>query len=549
MIVLLGDVGTPNGAYHLGDEAMLEAALDALRSRGLTDVTVISSDAASSSERYAVPSIGRIGFAGLDDGAQVSRLGAVVATAVGERDLLPPTDPAHAVIAAVAASDGVVITGGGNLSVHWPEHILERLALARIAATFGRPVVMTGQMVGPQLDERTGSFVAELIATATLIGVRDAESRETVHRLVGDRPVALLPDDAAMLGADEDQLDGTADGPVVATIAPWLGGLPMADVVSGIAAHLSIMSDTAGQDVVFVPHVGTLGRADDGDSALHQLIMDQLGHGTHAPLEPAAVAAKRHRSASFTFSTRYHPVVFAASGGRPVIAAAVDDYTGTKLRGALSFVGASDAFMPLGAVGTRAAQELVLDIWRSRERVKEVALTRAAEVARARDSWWDAVAGLLTGSRSVTPLLSVEPGPQPPLVAAEVRSDLDRLSRPLLAAGTEHGMQTAGRAAYESRVTRAEDDRDAAQKALADTLVELQHRDESVRELEDALAAAYRVQTALADPALRRSLSRNVERYIPPSTIEALLDTRSFRWSRGARRVVGSVRRLTGRAR
>lgn len=548
MIVLLGDVGTPNGAYHLGDEAMLEAALEALRQRGVADQTVVSSDPASTEERYSVRAVARVGFALLDSDAQDSRLAAVTATAAGERNLLAPSDPAHAVIAAVAASDGVLITGGGNLSAQWPEHILERVAIARIAAALGRPVVMTGQMVGPHLDERAGRLAAELIAGASLIGVRDVESRAIVQQLVGDRAVSLLPDDAAMLGID-DTPSPEPDGPVIATVAPWVGGLPIDDVVSGIADQLAIMSDTAGKDVLFLPHVGTLGTTDDGDSAMHRQIISRLGHGECGQLEPARIAARRHRSASFTFTTRYHPAVFATSHGQPVIAAAVDDYTASKMRGALAFVGATDGLMPLGAVGTRTARALARDIWRTRQEVRTVALDRADAIARAREAWWDSVVDHLTKEGRATNPLVVEPASRLSLVDPEVGADVERLNRTLLPAGTERGLQSLRHAAVEARAVRARNERDAARKELADALVELKARDDTVRELEDALTAAHRVQSALADPAVRRALSRNVERYVPPSTIEALLETRSFRWSRGARRIVGSIRRLTGRAR
>jgi polysaccharide pyruvyl transferase WcaK-like protein len=555
MIVLLGDVGTPHGAYHLGDEAMLESALEALRARGLTHVSVVSSDPASTAEAYAVNAVNRVGFTLLSPAERDERLEAVTATAQGARGRLRDDDPAHAVIAAVAASDGVVITGGGNLTVHWPDHVAERAALARIASALGKPIVLSGQMVGPHLDEPTGRLAAELIASAALVGVRDARSRSIVHDLVGSRTVSLLADDAFALGAasSDDPFGAVADGPVVATVAPWLGGLDLEDVASGVADLLAVMSDLAQKDVLFLPHVGTLGQTDDGDSAVHARIVEKLGYGELGSLLPAAEAARRHRAAAFSFSSRYHPVVFSATAGRPVVAAPVDTYTATKIRGALAVMGAQDALLPLGTAGTQAARAAVREVWGARHDVHAVARDRWNALQRAHDSWWDAVAELLTATSPSSPVLEqgLDVGEAAPLslMTSELRSDLDRLGRAMLTTGTELSLERLRRDAIAAAVAEADKARQAAERTAADALRDVQQREATITELDDALAAAHRVQVALADPAVRRALSRNVERYIPPSTIEALLETRSFRWSRGARRLVAAVRRMTGRSR
>ena len=61
-IVLLADVGGPDG-YHAGDEAMLDAAIEALRQRGAVDITVISWSPNDTASRYGVKAVPPIGFA------------------------------------------------------------------------------------------------------------------------------------------------------------------------------------------------------------------------------------------------------------------------------------------------------------------------------------------------------------------------------------------------------------------------------------------------------------------------------------------------------
>ena len=59
-VLLVSDVG--GTSYHPGDEAMLDAALEHLRRRGASRLTVISSDPADTGARYGVEAIGPIGF-------------------------------------------------------------------------------------------------------------------------------------------------------------------------------------------------------------------------------------------------------------------------------------------------------------------------------------------------------------------------------------------------------------------------------------------------------------------------------------------------------
>ncbi|HMO11364.1 MAG TPA: polysaccharide pyruvyl transferase family protein, partial [Actinotalea sp.] len=180
-IVVLGDIG--NSTYHAGDELMARAAVDELSRRSELVATAISADAARSRAMYGWPTVARIGFAGMSTESREARLEAIDRAAGGDAGALPWGDPAWDVIHSVADSDAVLITGGGNLNSVWPEHIYERAALARLAAAFARPLVVTGQTVGPHLTARHGELVGEVVTSAVLVGVRELASREICLRL------------------------------------------------------------------------------------------------------------------------------------------------------------------------------------------------------------------------------------------------------------------------------------------------------------------------------------------------------------------------------
>ena len=126
--VVIGDIGVVDDMIHIGDEAMFDACVAELASRGIREITGISSNPSETASRYGIDSTARIGFDAVRGGSRVEsveRMNLAVRTARGEAGLFEPGDPALSVIDAVRRSDGVVIAGGGNLSSLWPMHVFE----------------------------------------------------------------------------------------------------------------------------------------------------------------------------------------------------------------------------------------------------------------------------------------------------------------------------------------------------------------------------------------------------------------------------------------
>src|SRR5689334_11596747 len=141
-VLVIADVGGA-GARHVGDEAMLEANLEAFR-RLVPDVafTVVSADPAWVASRYRVDAVAPFVFPeeASATAARAARLDALVVEATGtDRSRRHPT------IDAVARADAIVVSGGGCLSSSWPHLLYERVALLRLAAFFGKPAVVIGQ--------------------------------------------------------------------------------------------------------------------------------------------------------------------------------------------------------------------------------------------------------------------------------------------------------------------------------------------------------------------------------------------------------------------
>lgn len=408
-IVAIGDVGVVDDMIHIGDEAMFDELQAQLRRRGATRITALSSNPAETTARYGVESIPNIGFspAAVGDRAGMqARFDLVLRAATGgagSADLLPPDDPARAVIAAVRDADAVAIAGGGNMASIWPLHIYERACLGRLAALFGRPLVVSGQTIGPELTGGDRALVGDLLSSARLVGLRESASA----RLVADLgvPAAITRstiDDASFVGlASPQPRDGARAPYVLVTLARHLGGVEPSSFAAALAQTLDRVASAAGLEIVFLAHFASLVVGDErGDSVEHRRVIDALAaRGSDVPwrIEPtttSAAAADVARSASLVVTSRYHPAVFAVAAGVPTIGIAVDEYTRVKLTGALGNFG-QDGIVTATDVVDGTASSTVQRAWSDRLEIRS-SWQSAIEAARATsDAWWDRVADAL----------------------------------------------------------------------------------------------------------------------------------------------------------
>jgi hypothetical protein len=192
------------------------------------------------------------------------------------------------------------------------------------------------------------------------------------------------------------------------TFSTHLNGASRDLFADAAARLLDEVALSTGLAIVFVAHFGSL-LADEvrGDSVLHAAVAERMRVPSSAVVPPDSVAAAGlARQASLVVTSRYHPAVFAVSGGVPTIGIAVDEYTTVKLTGALGNLG-QDAVLQLGEVldgaggasrvaADRVAADRVAAVWSDRAGIRSRGLARA-EVARASSAaWWDELAALFT---------------------------------------------------------------------------------------------------------------------------------------------------------
>lgn len=307
-------------------------------------------------------------------------------------------------VEAVRASDGLLISGGGNLCSSWPDKVLERVALIRLARSHHKPVAVVGQTIGPMLEPEQAGLLADALSWAGVIGVRDDVSGGLLESLgVPPSRIHRQFDDAFLIGAapvtDHRARELTDDGrmPILVTLDASFGSRQREDAVRALAPQLDWLAQSLNAPLVFVPHVGgaDVPAADDDSTAGHA-----LRAALASPLrllecwQPAEVRWLTEQ-ASLVVSTRYHPIVFATAAGVPAIAIHQDEYTRVKLSGALSLAGLDGCGLSLTDAQHGSLATAALAACADRQRLRASLAGLRLDAERRHRTLWRSVCGVL----------------------------------------------------------------------------------------------------------------------------------------------------------
>lgn len=406
-VVVVGDISL-GGQYHLGDEAMTEAAIAQLKRHG-ADVTLIAGDPELSAEYYQVRTIRRLGFRQVARPRKLRMLSELDSALSGEADVPKSMAPA---VDAVRVADAVVIAGGGNLNSNGEHHLFERLALKRMAEFFGVPLFLSSQTVGPKLSTRDKEVVKEIARYATVVGVREQSSARLMKDLVRNpKKIVLTFDDAVlvphMAGSSVPTVDlDLPDRYVVGSFTYHVGTTELTgkDYYRTIASALDQIVSTCDVDIVLLPHMGHLGVGETKgrDCAGHARIAGFMTSPRvhQLPVLSAAQTVSVTAGADFTVSTRYHPVVFGPAVGTPAIGLVTSHYTMTRMHGVLENFGLGTFAVPFEGwdlFGPKIIEALAAD----REELTGHLADVGTAAVRYQTAWWDGIADRIRRSGGV----------------------------------------------------------------------------------------------------------------------------------------------------
>lgn len=393
-VLVIGDIG--QHTYHVGDEAMTIASAEAL-SEGGAAVTLMTRDV-DHSARYIgaavnheaadheagapyeylpfflfpwAPAERELTLAALESvlvelHADRERPSTAELVALPQVQALPEVlHPLEQTVErmvefadSIATMDAVVISGGGNLNSRYGWLLYERAAAVRAAEHAGVPVYVTGQSLGPVLNPEDAQVLERMLRTAHSVTVRERSSLAWCRERGIDARLSV--DDAtdyrvASPARTLHYAEGISAGQALDELPEHYVCVTVNECTEQQAQQIAHLLDGMwrehGYAPVFLSHYGDPQDPASGDIQAHQRIAKRLSPSTPATLLPILHADQSitvHRGAAFTLTSRYHPAVFSAAAGIPVLALVPDAFTQMRVGGALRQYGLGEFTLPLG---------------------------------------------------------------------------------------------------------------------------------------------------------------------------------------------------------
>lgn len=422
-VLVIGDIG--QHTYHVGDEAMTIASAQALAEGGAA-VTLMTRDVGHSA-RYIGVANHEVGapyeylpfflfpWAPAERELTLAALECILAQLHADRErpstaelvVLPQVQALPEVLHpleqtvermvefadSIAAMDAVVVSGGGNLNSRYGWLLYERAAAVRAAEHAGVPVYVTGQSLGPVLNPHDAQVLERMLRTARSVTVRERSSLAWCRERGIDARLSV--DDATdYLAVSPARTLHYAEGVSASQVLDELPERYVCVTVNEcteqqaqqIARLLDSMWREHGYAPVFLSHFGDPQNPESGDIQVHQRIAERLSPSTPATLLPILHADQSvtvHRGAAFTLTSRYHPAVFSAAAGIPVLALVPDAFTQMRAGGALSLYGLGEFTLPLGMLAGGVPELMVAAALRHAAVASDARRTELLEVLRA----------------------------------------------------------------------------------------------------------------------------------------------------------------------
>ena len=486
-VLVIGDIG--QHTYHVGDEAMTIASAAAL-SEGGAAVTLMTRDVGHSA-RYIgaavhheagapyeylpfflfpwAPAERELTLAAFEcvltelhadrehpSTAELSVLPQVQALPEVLHPLAQTVERMVEFADAIAAMDAVVISGGGNLNSRFGWLLYERASVALVAEYAGVPLFVTGQSLGPVLNPEDAQVLERMLRTARSVTVRESSSLAWCRER--DIDARLSVDDAtdypvASPARTLHYAEGISASQALNELPEHYVCVTVNECTDQQAQQIARLLDSMwrehGYAPVFLSHYGDPQDPTSGDIQAHQRIAERLSPSTPVTLLPILHADQSvavHRAAAFTLTSRYHPAVFSAAAGIPVLALIPDAFTQMRVGGALSQYGLGEFTLPLGMLAGGVPELMVATALRHAAVASDARRAELLEALQAERAY------LLTQilahgeekpgkTEAPAPFPTVEQVPAlPEPLAATVRAARDLFTATSLTAGFEWAM-------------------------------------------------------------------------------------------------------------
>jgi colanic acid/amylovoran biosynthesis protein len=260
---------------------------------------------------------------------------------------LPLPAPWRAPLRIMSESDLQVCVGGGYLRAK--KDTVSTLMLLLLfhqiwlARTLGKPVMLYAQSFGPYPKRIQYKLAAAGLRYATLILVREANSRDLLARMgLADGHVIQVPDSAFLFSPDlcfdpwpligERQ---SGEQIVGVTARAWLPGAGQHAYERAMAEFIDRLSRGPGVKVVVIPQV-TATEQNDDDRVVGRRIRELIGSDSNVVFVEQQLTHYEIKAIfaclDYLVGTRFHSVIFALTAGVPALAIEYEHKTSGIMR-------------------------------------------------------------------------------------------------------------------------------------------------------------------------------------------------------------------------
>ncbi len=294
------------GAGNAGDEAILNSVLWQLRTE-IPDLLpfVVSDDPGSTSNRYAVESIGK--------------------------------NDKPALWKAVRDCQMIVLGGGGLLQDYWNVDLsslfsegttFSYYAYAALASLFDKHLLLYAVGVGPLLSETGRRYTRMLAEQAQLILVRDQESKSLLTELGVNGARIHVTADPAFLASDQPWILDLPQPVLGVALRNWNIGINPEAWESQVTEALDVFLDRHPEgSIVFLPFQLSRSQGDD-DEAIADRVRARMRHQTRTAVSQHSGDASSLGGiisrCDVVVGMRYHSVLFAIRTHVPVVGLVYD---------------------------------------------------------------------------------------------------------------------------------------------------------------------------------------------------------------------------------
>lgn len=255
--------------------------------------------------------------------------------------------------------------------ITWWSMLISRTCEILVAKSFGKPVVLFPNSVGP-FRTWMGRFLAKLsLNNCSYVLIRDSISYEIVKRL-GIRASKTLTYDTALLYTPQHKNLGNDFRRPTLGVSPGIysRSLSKVEVDNYISAHATALDaaiDKYGFFVVFLPHYISGFPYDDLD--VSKLILSKMKNRDRAEIVNTATVEEFKLyldQMDMIISSKMHPAVLAASGYVPILCIVYDH----KQTSFFERLGMTDCTLGIRVVSHESLSSKIDHVWNQNDRLR-----------------------------------------------------------------------------------------------------------------------------------------------------------------------------------